>query len=100
MFLDERDRNLTRVENSRQSSMPREQMIGLLLEHRDHACSQRLEAGMPEHRELELPVAVDQVGVAIEVEPIFDILIERTKQTAVVEGAPLEQLLRFNLAGR
>ena len=53
---------------------------------------------MLQHRQLELSVAVHEIRVGEEVEPVRDVFVERVEQPVLLaEGAPLEYLLRFDL---
>src|SRR5213595_3494500 len=100
MFLNQLNWNLARLDDTTEAGMSRQQVIKLFLEHRFHASCKRLESRVTQHGQLIFAVTIDQFCVAVEVQPILDVLIERTEQTAVVEGAPFEQFLRFEFSGR
>ena len=51
-----------------------------------------------EHVELELAVAVHELGVGEEVDPVVHVHVEGAEQAVVLPGAPLEQLARLDLA--
>ena len=56
-------------------------------------------AGGREHVELELPVAVDELGVREEVDPVVHVHVEGAEQPVVLPGAALEELARLDLPG-
>lgn len=56
-----------------------------------------MEGGGGEHLELELAVAVDELGVGEEVEPVLDDFIEGAEQALPLLGAALEELLGLAL---
>jgi hypothetical protein len=59
---------------------------------RSHRPGERREGRGREHVELELAVAVDELGVGEEVHPVVDVDVERSEEPAVLPGAPLEEL--------
>ena len=50
---------------------------------------------MAEHRQLILAVAIDELCVGEEVEPVFDRRVERTEQPVTSKGPPLQELSCF-----
>ena len=71
----------------------------LLAQHRSHRARERREARRREHVELELAVAVDELGVREEVDPVVDVDVEGPEQAVVLPGAALEELARLDLPG-
>src|SRR5215471_8711859 len=95
-LLHDRERHHAGLDDSLHAVLPGAQVEGFLLEHGDHGLRQRRKAGVAEHSELELSVAIDEICVGEEVEPVIDILVEGTEQAPLLERAPLEHLLRFD----
>ncbi len=95
--LDHFGGHFARLHNAQQAVVAGAEVIRLLLEHRSHGARQRIERRDGEHLELELAVAVDELRVREEVEPVVDDLIEGAEQPLAFIGAALEQLRRFAL---
>src|SRR5260370_32927488 len=49
-----------------------------------------------QHGKLILAVPTDEIGIGKKVEPVVDVLIERTEQPFLIEGAAVQHLLRFD----
>src|SRR6266568_898823 len=90
--------HLARLHDPQQAVVPGAQVERFLLEHRVHGARQRVKGRDGEHRQLELAVAIDELGVGEEVEPVVDELVERSEQALPFVGAALEQLRRLTPA--
>ena len=54
---------------------------------------------MQQHRQLKFPVAIHEVRVGEEIQPMRDVFVERVEQAVfLAEGAAFEHLLRLDLA--
>src|SRR5438309_164325 len=70
--LDDLGWHLPGLHDAEQPVVAGAQVVRLLLEHRAHRARQRIERGDGEHFQLELAVAVDELRVREEVEPVVD----------------------------
>src|SRR3984957_4803424 len=98
IFLDDGQRPDARLHDSLQSVMTRAQMERCFAQHRLHRLRERLEARIAQHGQLKFSVAIDEIGVGEEIEPIVDDLIKRAEQPLLFESAPLKHLLRFHFS--
>src|SRR6185437_8611103 len=98
VFLHDAERHRSGGDNSLEAVVARAEMEGLLAQHRIHGLGERLEAGIAEHGELEFTVAVHEIGVREEIEPVADFLIEGAEEAARFKGAALEHFLRLDAA--
>src|SRR5437870_9485814 len=96
ILLHDRDGNSPGLYDAAEPVVPGAHVERFLLEHGDHALAERLEAGIREHGELELAVAVYELRVGVKIQPVLDRLVESAEEPVVGEGAPLEQLLRLD----
>ena len=74
-------------------------MEGFLAEHIGGRAAERGERRILQHLELELAVAVDEIRVGEEVEPVVNLNVEGAEQAFVFEGAALQHLLRLDFSG-
>ena len=76
VLLQERDRHLAGADDALDTVVARAEMERLLLEHGRDAARERRERRAREHLELELAVAVDELGEDEEVDPVVHVLVE------------------------
>src|SRR2546425_356419 len=96
--LDHLGRHLPRLDDAQQPVVAGAEVERFLLQHRDHRARQRVERRHRQHRELELAVAIDELRVGEEVEPVVHQLVERAEQALPLVGAAVEQLRRLALS--
>ena len=99
IFLNDVGRNHASFDDALDAVLTGAEMEGLFLEHGNHGLGERRESGIAKHSELILAVAINEVRIDEEVEPIVDVLIEGTEQTLLIEGAALEHFLSFDATG-
>ncbi len=85
------------LHHSTDASGADEHVVRLLLQHEVARPRQRVERALPKRRELELAVAIGEVGEEVEREPVGCRLVERAEDARVVGVArvPLEELVGF-----
>src|ERR1039457_3347983 len=100
IFLQEPARNHSRFDHAAQAIVAGSHVERFLAQHVRGRASERRKRGILQHLKLEFPVAVYEVGVGEEVQPVIDFDVESAEQALVFEGAALQHLLGFHLAGR
>ena len=98
VFLDEPAWNPRRLDHAAQAVVAGAHVEGFFAQHVGHGAPQGREARILQHLQLELAVAVDEVGVSEEVHPVVDVDVECAEQALVLKGTPLQHLLCFNFA--
>src|SRR2546427_10696954 len=95
-LLDDGERHHTRADNALDAVLARAQVERFLAQHRDHRLRHRGKSRVTQHGKLELAVAIDEIGVGEEVEPVVDVLVEGPEQTLLIKRPPLQHLLRLD----
>src|SRR6202521_3677088 len=96
IFLDDPRWNDTCFHDAFDAILTGTKMKGLFLQHGDHRLRKWREARITQHGELVLTVTIDEIGISKKVEPVVDVLIERTEEAFLIESAALQHLLRFD----
>src|SRR3989442_3127653 len=96
--LDHLGRHLARFHDAQEPIVAGAEVERLLLQHGVHGARQRIERRDREHGELELTVAIDELRVGEEIEPVVHQLVERPEQPLPLVGPALEQLRRLALS--
>ena len=79
------------LQHPRHAGGAHEHVVGLLLEHEVARARQRVEAALPERGQLELAVAVGEVGEEEERQPVRRLLVERAEDARMVGVARVAQ---------
>src|SRR3984893_16300444 len=98
IFLDQPGRNDARFHDAAQAIVAGAHVERFLAQHIRHGPAQRREGGIFEHLQLELAVAIHEVGIREKIHPVVHVDIERTQQAFVLKRSSLQHFLSLNLA--
>src|SRR6266852_197563 len=99
IFLHEPLRDDSGFDHAAQTVVAGAHVEGFFAQHVRGRAAERCEGGKLQHLELEFTVAVDEVGVGKEVEPVVDVDVECAQQAFIFKSTALQHFLRFDFAG-